>query len=290
MIKKLFQGSVSRNGRSLFGDIIVFIILIILALMMLYPLFMLINVSLKPISEFAREPVALTRIKLFSPDTWVNFVQAFEGLEVMRRFINTVVMTMLAATLTTVVSAFAAFPLSRRHFKHANKIYIFVLMSMFFPGSLIATIYFMQFFGLYDSPLGVVLLWGIGGLPLSIFIMVGFIKGVPRELDDAAIMDGCSYYRYILVIAAPLMKPILATVFMLKAIGSWNDFVTPYLFLTSQRYRTLSTGLFLFKGQYSNNWPVLAAAIIMVALPMVILYIFMQRYVIEGMTAGALKG
>lgn len=285
-----FVGSVQRNGRSLFGDIIVIIALLIMAALMLYPLFMLVNVSFKPLMTFLREPMSLDRINLFDSETWQNYQTAWVRLEVFRRFWITVIMTLSAATLTSVVSALAAFPISRGHFKHANKVYIFFLMSMFFPGSLIATIFFMQLFRLYDNPIGVVLLWALGGLAINIFIMVGFIKGVPRELDDAAIMDGCPYFKYIFLIAAPLMKPIIATVFMLRAIGSWNDFITPYLFLTSQRFRTLSTGLFLFKGQYANNWPVLAAAIIIVAAPMVILYIFMQRYVIEGMTAGALKG
>ena len=86
------------------------------------------------------------------------------------------------------------------------------------------------------------------------------------------------------------MKPIIATVFMLKMIGAWNDFVTPYLFLIKPEFRTLSTGLFLFRGQYANNWPVLSAAILIVIFPMVLLYIFVQRYIIEGITAGALKG
>lgn len=285
-----FNPSLKYGNKSLFQVIGSYLILIILSLLMLLPLLLLVNVSFKTTQEFLREPTAISMINIFDTDSYKNYITAWEKLKVLKRFFTTAVMTLSASVITVVVSTLAAFPISRNHFKHSNKIFTFFLASIFFPGSLIATMFFMKFFGLYNNPVGVVFLWSLGGLAVNIFIMVGFIKGVPRELDDAAIIDGCSYFRYIFTIAMPLMKPIIATVFMLKAIGSWNDFITPYLFLVSEEFRTLSTGLYLFKGQYASNWPLLSAAIIIVALPMIILYTFMQRFIIDGMTQGALKG
>src|SRR5690554_5577617 len=257
---------------------------------MLYPILILVNISFKTIQEFLREPNSWVSVNFFNASTYINYIEAWKKLEVLNRFMLTTIMTLSAGIITVIVSVLAAFPLSRGHFKHSNKVFAFFLASIFFPGSLVATINLMQLLKLYNNPVGVILLWALGGLSVNVFIMVGFIKGVPRELDDAAIIDGCSYYRYIFTIAMPLMKPIVATVFVLKVIGSWNDFVTPYLFLVSREFKTLSTGLFLFRGQYANNWPMLSAAIIIVALPMVILYIFLQRFIIDGMTQGALKG
>lgn len=290
MIKDFFKPSLKYNNKSLFQIIGSYIVLILLSLIMLFPIMLLVNVSFKTIQEFLREPTSITMIDIFDSKSYINYITAWDKLKVVKRFFTTAIMTLAASIITVVVSTLAAFPISRNHFKHSNKVFTFFLASVFFPGSLVATMFFMKLFGLYNNPIGVVFLWSLGGLAVNIFIMVGFIKGVPRELDDAAIIDGCSYFRYIFTIAMPLMKPIIATVFMLKAIGSWNDFITPYLFLVSEEFRTLSTGLYLFKGQYASNWPLLSAAIIIVALPMIILYIFMQKFIIDGMTQGALKG
>lgn len=125
---------------------------------------------------------------------------------------------------------------------------------------------------------------------MSIFILTGFIKGVPRELDEAAVIDGCGYLRFIVSIIFPLMKPAIATVGMLSAIGVWNDFINPYLFLTTKGMRPLTAGLYLFFGEYFTNWTLLSAGIIIVVLPLIILYVFVQKYIISGVMTGAIKG
>ena len=161
---------------------------------------------------------------------------------------------------------------------------------MFFPGSLVANIFLVQKVGLYNNPLVLLIFWGFGGLTVYIFMAIGFIKTIPVELDEAAFIDGCGYYRYIFSIVIHMLKPILTTIFILKLVGAWNDFLTPYVYLVEDRYMTISTGLYAFKGQFSSNWPGLAAATFTVSTPVIILYIFMQRYIIDGMTDGALKG
>ena len=125
---------------------------------------------------------------------------------------------------------------------------------------------------------------------MNIFMMVGFIKSLPRDLDDAAFIDGCTYFRYILQVALPLLLPIVSTIIVFKAVRVWNDFLSPLIYLPNAKYRTISTGLYMFMGSYTNEWPLRACAIMIIASPMVVLYVFMQRYIIEGMTAGALKG
>lgn len=285
-----FKIKLRQLTRHISSNLIIYGLLILIALIMVVPMLTLLNVSLKTPQEFLRNPVSITRKNLLSQETYANYLVAFKKLQVIKRFTTTLIMTFLSAVLTCVLATLAAFPISRNHFKGSKRLYSFFLASIFFPGSLVATVFLIRMLGLYDNPIGVMLLWSIGGLSTNIFIMVGFVKTIPRELDDAAIIDGSTYFRYIFTVAFPLMKPIIATVFMLKMIGAWNDFVTPYLFLIKPEFRTLSTGLFLFRGQYANNWPVLSAAILIVIFPMVLLYIFVQRYIIEGITAGALKG
>lgn len=266
-------------------SIIVFVCLIILSAVMLYPLLLIVNIALKTYKEFITQPLALVK-----EIEWSNFSDVWEDLEVVNRVWNTIYMTVCACIIGAIIPMLAAFPISRNYFRGSGKMYMFILASMFFPGSLVASINIAKILGLYDSPIGMIIMWGVGGPAMNIFMMVGFIKSLPRDLDEAAFIDGCSYFRYILQIAMPLLMPIVSTIITFKAVGCWNDFLSPLIYLPSVEYRTISTGLYMFMGSYTSQWPKLACAIMIIASPMVVLYVFMQRFIIEGMTSGALKG
>jgi raffinose/stachyose/melibiose transport system permease protein len=126
--------------------------------------------------------------------------------------------------------------------------------------------------------------------PIGIIILVNFIKTIPRELDEAAALDGCGYFRFVISIVFPLIKPAIATITVLHAIGIWNEIILPTIYLSNQDYYPITRGLIVFQGVYGSNWPTLAAAVLLLALPMIILFLFLQRYIISGMTAGAVKG
>lgn len=277
---------IARKKRKLgVSDVITIIMLLILSAVMIYPLLLVINISLKTYKEFLNEPLALVK-----QIEWSNFSEVWNDLQVVSRVWNTIYMAVFACILGAIIPMLAAFPISRGHFRGAGKVYLFILSSMFFPGSLVASILISKALGLYNTPVGMIIMWGAGGPAMNIFMMVGFIKSLPRDLDDAAFIDGCSYFRYILVVAMPLLMPIVSTIIVFKAVGVWNDFLSPLIYLPDERYRTISTGLYMFMGSYTNRWPQLACAICIISTPMVILYVFMQRFIIEGMTAGALKG
>lgn len=267
------------------GHAVVLLVLLLMSAAMLYPFFLIVNIALKSYKEFIVNPLGLvTSIE------WQNFSAVWEDLKVFDRIWNTLYMTAGACVLGSLIPALAAFPISRNHFRGSGKVYTFILASMFFPGSLVASITIAKALGLYNSPVGMIVMWGAGGPAMNIFMMVGFTKGLPRDLDDAAFIDGCGYFRYILRIAAPLLMPIIATIVTFKAVGCWNDFLNPLIYLPNAKYRTISTGLYMFMGSYSSNWPQLACAILIIASPMIVLYLFMQRFIIEGMVSGALKG
>jgi len=126
--------------------------------------------------------------------------------------------------------------------------------------------------------------------PIGIVILVNYIRTIPIELDEAAAIEGCGYFRYVLQIVLPLAAPAIATVAVLHAIGVWNELILATIYLTSADYYPITRGLIVFNGVYGNNWPVLAAAVLMIAAPMAIFFVFMQRYIIGGVTAGAVKG
>lgn len=275
-----------RNRRKMTaGDIFSLAMLIVFSAMMLYPLLLIVNIALKSYKEFLLEP-----LKIVQKIRWENFSEVWEDLDVFHRVWNTIYMAAGACLLGAVIPMLAAFPISRNHFRGAGKVYMFILSSMFFPGSLVASITIAKALHLYNSPIGMIIMWGAGGPAMNVFMMVGFIKSLPRDLDDAAFIDGCSYFRYIIQMALPLLLPIVSTIIVFKAVGVWNDFLSPLIYLPNAKYGTISTGLYMFMGSYTNEWPLLACAIMIIASPMVVLYIFMQRYIIEGMTAGALKG
>lgn len=276
--------SSNKRAESL-QKIIYLILLMIGAACILFPVAFLINTALKTNHDFINDPMALT-----TNPQWYNFVEAWKTAKIGKYIFNSIYMSLLSATVTCVISALAAYPISRNHFKGSQKVYTYFLSSMFFPGSLVATIALIKGMNLYNTQLGVILLWSMGGIALNVFMMTGFIKGLPRELDEAAFIDGCGYFRYIITFALPLMKPIIATVFIFRVIGTWNDFITAYLFITDDAKRPVTSGLYLFIGQYATDWTLMAASILIVALPMIVLYVFLQKYIIAGMTSGALKG
>ena len=119
---------------------------------------------------------------------------------------------------------------------------------------------------------------------------MNYIKTVPKELDEAAALDGCGYFRFVLNIVLPLIQPAIATVIVLHAIGIWNEIIAPTIYLTNKDFYPITRGLIVFTGVYGSNWPLLAAAVLLLTSPMLVLFLFLQRYIISGLTAGSVKG
>ena len=258
-------------------------LLIVLAALYLGPLLMLVNTALKTSPEFAKDPVALTTT--FSVG---NFGKAWEKADFPRYLANTI---MYAAIATTLYLA-AAFPLSvaiaRRYVRGWNWLYLLFVIALFLPVALIPQFQLLLNLHLYNTQVGYILLFLTNSI--GVLILVGYIRTIPRELDEAAAIEGSGYVRYLVQIILPLTKPALATVAILHAIGVWNELVLANIYLTSKSFFPITRGLIVFTGIYGNDWPLLAAAVLMLAAPMVVLYLFLQRYIISGFTAGSLRG
>jgi len=266
----------------------VYLLLLVFTFIMLYPIALLVNFSLKTAKAMRVDPVSWVS---FSEITFKNYEKVFEKLDFISMFFNSLFYSLISAAISCVIALLAAYPLSRKHFKGSGVVFTIFTVSMFLPGSLIATITLVKdVLHIFGTRLNLIFLWSCSSLQINIFMMVGFIKQLPRELDEAAWVDGCPYFKYVFIIAMPLILPIVATIFTIRFIGFWNDFLTPFIYLQNPVDRPLSTGLFYFKGQYADKWHELSSVIILISAPMVVLYLFMQRFIIEGMTAGALKG
>jgi raffinose/stachyose/melibiose transport system permease protein len=258
-------------------------LLIVLAVLYIGPMLMLVNTALKTAPEFAKDPVGLTTTVSVE-----NFADAWDKADFPRYLVNTV----LYAAVATIVYLAAAFPLSvaiaRRFVRGWNWLYLLFVIALFLPVALIPQFQLILNLRLYNTQVGYILLFLTN--PIGVLILVGYIRTIPRELDEAAALEGSGYIRYLVRIILPLTKPALATVAILHAIGVWNELVLANIYLTNQAYYPITRGLIAFTGIYGNDWPLLSAAVLMLAAPMVVLYLFLQRYIIGGFTAGSLRG
>jgi raffinose/stachyose/melibiose transport system permease protein len=274
-----------RTGRrSVPAKVVNYALLVVVILIYLYPLVFLVNTALKSNSEFFSNPTGLAKSPHLS-----NFTTAWRQGNFASYVLNSVLYTFAAATLGTVMSLMVAFPVSRGYLKHTRLWYVLFVSMLFLPNTLVTVFQLALRMHLYDTRLGYVLIMasGVGVGPL---LISGYLKSIPRELDEAAALDGVGYLRYLFRFLPPLIQPVLATVFILQAIGVWNDIILATILLPDQSKSPVTLGLFAFKGAYVSQWSLLSAATIIVAAPLLLVYVFLQRFLVASAVGGAVKG
>ena len=261
------------------GYSIVAIVMVLYAL----PLLSLVNASLKTPSGFILDPTGLA--KTFD---WKNYVDAWTVGSFGTTIFNSLLYTVVSSVLSTLFSLLLAFPIARGYVKFSRFWYVLFVVALFLPSALIPQFQLIVTIGLYDTQIGYILLQ-TATLGVGPFLIIGYMRSIPKDLDEAAVLDGCGYFRYVLTVVTPLIRPVLVTTFILHAIGVWNDIIGPTIYLSNEQYHPVTLGLFAFYGQYGNEWAKLSAATLIVALPLIVLYVLLQRYFIEGAIGGALK-
>lgn len=260
-----------------------YLLLGLFAIVYIGPLLMLVLTSLKSLPEFMKSATALPTSLHFE-----NFVEAWTKANFLRYLTNTLIYTVSATAIYVVSAVFVAFPISRGYVKGAGIFLTLYVIALFLPVALIPQFQLMLGLGLYNNPFGYVMLFLVN--PIGVVILVNYIKTLPVELDEAAAMDGCGYFRFVSSIVFPLIQPAIATVAVLHAIGIWNELILPTIYLTNKDYYPITRGMIVFQGVYGSNWPTLAAAVLIMTLPMLVLFLVLQRYIVSGLTAGAVKG
>ena len=272
-----------RKNRIKWGKVASYAILVLFAIIYLGPLLMLINTSLKTNPSFMRDPIGLAvEFKL------QNFVEAWNKANFPRYMVNSIIYTVAGTSIFILTAIFVAFPIARGYIKYSRWLLTMFVIALFLPPALIPQFQLMRALGLYNTQFGYVMLFVVN--PIGIVILVNYIKTVPKELDEAAAMDGCGYFRFVLNIVMPLIQPAVATVIVLHAIGIWNEIITPTIYLTNKDFYPITRGLIVFTGVYGSEWPLLAAAVLLLTLPMLVLFMFLQRFIVSGLTAGSVKG
>jgi raffinose/stachyose/melibiose transport system permease protein len=262
-------------------------LLILNSFVMLYPVIVMILSGFKTTGEIFDSPFAL-------PDFASgidNFRRILTETSFPGYFLNSVIVTAGAILAILVFGTMGGYALARYEFPGNTPLLLLFLAGMMLPLKLAVIPLFLQLrdLGLLDSRLGLVLIYTAMGLPSCVFIMTGFLRTLPRELEEAARIDGASEPRIMVSIMLPLSLPPMAIAGIYNAVPIWNDFFFPLVFIQTDARKTLPQGLTVFMGEYTTNWGMLFAGLTIAALPLTLVYIAMSRQFIHGITAGAVK-
>ncbi len=225
----------------------------------------------------------------FRFQNYPDVLTANKGI-VIRAFGNSVVITLFSILLMVAVCSLAGFVLQRRKDKLSVAANFIVLTGLMIPPAIVPTIWVMQTIGIYKSLAGMVLVEVALNCSFGCILYRGFMATIPREIDEAAVIDGCGPLRLFVEILFPLLKPVTATLIVLSAVNVFNDFVNPLYFLPGSKNATVQQTLYNFNGQYGSDWNLLFADVFMITLPPLVLFIFFNKRIVSGMVAGAIKG
>ena len=274
------------NGRYRPATLALEIIMISVALVFAFPLYVLIVLSLKSPAEAAQFP-------LTPPSTLYlqNFVEAWEQADLAPAILSSVIVTVVSVVAIVVFGSLAAYPLARRTSHWNGRLFAVFLIGLVVPFQLALIPLYqlvrdLDLLGTYWS----VILYMVGtGLPLAVFLYVGFLRAVPREYEEAATIDGASPMRTFWSVVFPLMRPVTGTVVILSAIDCWNAFLVPNLFLSGSGNQTIPVAVYSFVGEFVSQWHLVFAGLVIGMAPILLAYLLMQRRVIRGFATG-LKG
>ena len=275
-----------RTPLAVTKTVLIYTILVAYGLTVVYPVFLMVLSSFKSTREIFASPFAL-------PQSWSfqNYVEAWGKGNFSTYFGNSVFVTATALVLVLILGSLAAYPLGRYAFKGKQFLMIYFLAGLMLPIRLgiLPLFFLMKNLHLLNTPWSLILIYTSSGLPFTIFVLANFFETLPKELEEAARLDGASEFRIYWQVMLPLIRPALATVAIFNFIPWWNDFFFPLIFIRAEKYKTLPLGLFSFFGEHQNNWALLFSGLTITALPLLILYLFASKQIIKGLTSGALK-
>ena len=258
---------------------------IVLALICLSPFYIIIVNSFKTKGELFESTLSFP--ENFSFD---NYARSWEQLNFVKVLGNSLFITIVSIVFIVVFASMAAWMLQRTNSKLANIILFLFISSMLvtFQSIMLPLVNIMGKLKLLNIP-GIIFMYIGFGSASAIFLYHGFVKGIPRELDEAALIDGCSKWQTFRYIIFPLLKPISITVAILNTVWIWNDFLLPSLVINTPETRTIPLSMFFFFGQYTKQWDLALAGLVLTIIPVLVFYFFAQKHIIKSVTSGSIK-
>lgn len=295
MGKDAYTESYARKAKFSASTVLIYVILIFWALTTIYPIIWVIQNSFKGKDKILNNSFSLPIGELF---TFANYKKAFNNLNIFGAYKNSIFISAMVAVFVIIFAGMAAFALVRYSFKLRGILYSLVIAGMMFPAyATIIPVYTMEVkWGIVGTSswwltmFSVILPQIAGNLAFAIVVLTGFIRGLPIELEEAAYMEGCNVFQIFGKVIVPLTKPSFATVAIFSFLWSYNDLFCQMFFLRRPEMRAITRLLNELTSQEGTNYGLMAAAVTLVVVPVLIVYIFLQKYIIKGMTAGAIKG
>ena len=277
-----------KNAKYYLANTLRYLILIITSLIVIMPLITVIFGAFKGHEEL------LMGNALSMPENWLNlsnFVTAWTKGNMATGFFNTIIILLVSIAATIMTGTMTAYVLARFKFKGKALVKFLFLLASLIPSITMqmSTFQIIVGLGVYNTRWATILLFA-GTDIISIYIFLQFLEGIPQTLDEAAIVDGASFPQIFFRIILPLLKPAIVTVIIIKGIGFYNEFYTPYLYMKDKSLQVISTSLYAFQGPYGTQWEVICAACIITMLPTLIVFLLLQKHIYSGLTMGAVKG
>ncbi|HIT90937.1 MAG TPA: carbohydrate ABC transporter permease [Candidatus Merdenecus merdavium] len=263
------------------------IVLIVLLISSVYiiPILMMVFGSFKTQGEALQ-----MNLRLPKSFQWQNYRHVIETGGILRGYRNSFIITVFSVIMVIIFGSMTGVIISRRGDKKGRGLYYYFVFGLTATMQMVTTYALILKLNLYGTYISTILVLTAINLPFAVITFSSYVKGIPREIDEAAIVDGCNAFQLIFKILLPIMKPITITNLIIAAIGIWNNFQIPLYLMSSSEKTTIPMMIFNFYGLYSRDWNYVFAALVITVLPIVILYLCLQKYIVEGMTSGAVKG
>lgn len=284
-------GRIKKQSNKTFkktSSILIFAALCIFAVIQLFPLYWLLTFSFKDNYEiFGGNVIGLPQVWRFS-----NYIKALTAGNVMVYFTNSVIVTLSTIIVACILICTSSYAIVRMKWKLSGTVYMYFLVGMMVPihATLLPLFMILKKIGLLNTYFAVILPYIVFALPLGILIMTGFLESIPRELEEAACIDGCSIYRIFFNLILPLIRPSIATISIFIYMNSWNELMFANTFINSNRLKTLPVGIFSMANENETEWGPIGAGLVIATLPTIIMYITFSGQFQKSLIMGAVKG
>ncbi len=277
----------SKSRNALIGKIIIYVILLIITIVMIIPFLWMLSASIKSDREvFMMNPF------VWIPEVpkWDNYIKIWTKIPMLKFVENTVLLTIIVTCLQLLTSSFAAYSFAKLEFKHKNALFLAYIATIAMPWQvyMVPQFIMMRSMGLNDKLLAMICLQAFSAF--GVFLMKQFYEGIPSELCEAARIDGMSEYKIYAKIMLPLSKPALSTLTIFTFVNTWNDYLGPLIYLKTESKKTIQLGLKMFIGQYSSEYGLIMAGSVLSLIPVIIVFLCLQKYFVEGVASTGLKG
>lgn len=277
----------SMQTRKKTTDVMLFVVILLFAILFFFPIFFNLMSAFKSNSEIMRNALSLPTSLYLE-----NFKYLLTETEFPRAILNSLILTVVSIVMQILIIPMAGYAIERRNARWTNFVFLYFLAGMMIPfqAYMIPLFKELKMLGLYGSLAGPILVYIAGAIGFGCLLYTSFVKGIPKEIEEAAEIDGCSRYSIFWKIVFPLLGPVTASMIILNGLGIWNDFLMPMLVLPSGEPKTMVVEIYRYIGEFSSRWDMIFAGTALSVVPVLIVFVALQRYFVKGISAGATKG